>query len=822
MPQIGAITAYEAIAYLAAAIASKIISGALTELTDKRPGKMDSRLGFQANTRSTERPLPLIYGTTRVGVNFAYIGSSGSDNEYLHLIGLIGEGELDSIKNVDGVDQVFLDNKIYTDFGDNVYYEFFNGSSTQNVCATLNSSIPEWTDPLRHTAYIYLRLKFDPDYFQNVPTITVTVNGLKCYDPELDAKVFTDNPAICAYEYLTRPSIRGGFGVSSDRVKESTVIDSKTYCASKGWTCNMPLAERQPVADNMELLLSNFRGDMIYSSTLFSIKFRDINEEIVSMSFDEDSVIEDSFRVSLPDVFDMPNAIRIAYLDEEGSDDGTSTYKEKSFPLSYEETITEDGDYREQTIKCLGLSNLDSVQKMAYYFYERLRANKPFSFTAGQSAAELEPSDLIQLSHKIPGWVSKMGRVENVIINQNDTVSISCIEEFSALYDDVFDPSSITWFDTILPNSTDRPSSVINFSLYEEQYYYRERSYTRLRCNFSAPPKSVDPFFSHAEIYVKIGSGEYENITTSTGDYLLDPVEEGIQYSIKLLSVSISGSRQFDADAIVLSRVVVGKTDSPSSLSSMTAVANGDSVSIYANPITDPDNEGYEVRLGVVWDGAVFISFNKNCSLRLNGVRPGTHPFWMSPKNNANKYSDSPVSATVKVFIPPGYTQLPTYGAWSWDFTTGTFTNTEHAIIDASDALKCSHTGDVLTGIWESSTYDLNSVENVRLWGDFITQFSSSDTTWIGVAPSPTTWNDLGSSLTWNEIFNPTAAGVVEAKLKYSTDNVSWSEISFFQILCAEVTARYIKVEITLTDPTLDANIFLKELNMVAYEGPQQ
>jgi hypothetical protein len=71
------------------------------------------------------------------------------------------------------------------------------------------------------------------------------------------------------------------------------------------------------------------------------------------------------------------------------------------------------------------------------------------------------------------------------------------------------------------------------------------------------------------------------------------------------------------------------------------------------------------------------------------------------------------------------------------------------------------------------------------------------------------------------EIFQPTEAGKVEAALKFSADGSNWSSVDFFQVLCAEVTARYLKVEIKLTDPTLDSNLYLQELNMAAYTGPQ-
>jgi hypothetical protein len=40
------------------------------------------------------------------------------------------------------------------------------------------------------------------------------------------------------------------------------------------------------------------------------------------------------------------------------------------------------------------------------------------------------------------------------------------------------------------------------------------------------------------------------------------------------------------------------------------------------------------------------------------------------------------------------------------------------------------------------------------------------------------------------------------------------------EILCAEVYARYLKIEVTITDPTLDANLYLEEVTMTAATGP--
>ena len=70
--------------------------------------------------------------------------------------------------------------------------------------------------------------------------------------------------------------------------------------------------------DNLETVLVNCRGGLTYSATSYNLVFSDLNYESVSMSFDEDTVIGtesgSSIRVTLPDSFERPNAVRIKYL----------------------------------------------------------------------------------------------------------------------------------------------------------------------------------------------------------------------------------------------------------------------------------------------------------------------------------------------------------------------------------------------------------------------------------------------------------------------------------------------------------------------------
>jgi hypothetical protein len=908
--------------------------------------KMSTGRGHLLNQRSHTAPLPLVYGECRLGVNIVYAGVSGTNNKYLHLVCAICEGPVDSIIQKESVYQIWLNDKLYTEYESLVYYEFFNGTSTQNVCSTLHTVIPSWNDPLRNTAYLYIRLEWDRNYFQGIPNITLEIKGLKVYNPATTLTEYSNNPALCIRDYLTRSRKRGGMQVAASRIDDTLINSAKTYYDNQLWTVNIPLIDNNPAIDDLQQLLNSCRSDIIYSdNNKYKLKYRDLDEESSVMSLTEDDVVENSLRIQQTSIFDRPNSLKVQFINPD------KKYIVDDHYLSDNAAITSDGDIRESEIRLLGITNEEQLQKISNYFFERMRVNKEISFVGRSKLIELEPHDVITLTHSVPGWTSKLFRVTSSKLLEDGNVQITAIEENSTFYDDTYNLTSRTWYDTNLLSPMSDVPSVTNVSDAEETYYYRERSFTRWRINFSPPAATEYPFWSHAEIWIKIGSGAWQYMTTSTSGYILDPVEEGITYQCKMVSVSIFDTKESFDYANSVSKSIIGvSTSYPSAPDPITCIATGDSVSVLTDDITDPDVEGYEIRYGGSWTSGLLLGFYKSAKIRLNGIKPGTFTFWVASKNNAGLYSQTKRSGQCTVFYPAGYVDKNT---WSWDFTTGYKSNSIHETHLAQDSLKCDHhsstvyaTGywsqsglgsfdgtkindgnfetacfnttasavgsylrfdhgsglsiafrgvdisisgqvdctwkvqysdngsswtDVQTGLlgtnqttgtyhytwadqgahrywqlyktdaagddsgshtevhffqyatavslsgkWWSPIYDLGSVKTVRVWGDFLTDFSASTATWAAL-PDTDTWANVGATtLRWYELFLTEAAGQANALCYWGETSPPTNEVSFFQILAPEFTARYVKVYVELIDPDAQSYLYLYKLNMKA------
>jgi hypothetical protein len=234
-------------------------------------------------------------------------------------------------------------------------------------------------------------------------------------------------------------------------------------------------------------------------------------------------------------------------------------------------------------------------------------------------------------------------------------VNLLLREERTELYDETYNPPpAIEWFTSKLIGPTDPIPSILNLSISEETVIIRARTVTKLIVTFDPPAVTVYPFWDYGEAWYAISEttpeqSAYRFFSKVEGNFTIDNVKEDDRYHIRIVSVNVFGQKEEWDDSAYESRVVLGKTAQPSDLRGLYAQVNGDSVTLYATPVNDADIDGYETRLGSSWGGAIFISYNKSPTVKLVGVRPGTHTFWMSPKDTSGNYSANPAGCTVTV-----------------------------------------------------------------------------------------------------------------------------------------------------------------------------
>lgn len=779
---------------LVGSVVGSVVSYAISATTRKSSDR-ESRVsasGHLVNTKDTQQPLPVIYGQMQVGGSFVYMHATGANNNLLHLVMTLGEGEIESLV------KLYLDNKLSTDYGNFVYYEFFSGSANQAYCATLNAADPNWVDPLRNTAYLYIRLTYNQNKFPSLPNITAVVKGRKVYDPRTGNTAWSDNPALCLYDFFTNE--RYGVGIPASFWDEDSVKDVANWCDDKGYKFNGVIWEREPAIDVVQRMLASFRGTIIWSEGTFRMVALDYDSPVMSLT--EDEIKADSFQVDVPGVGEFPNVLRVKFPDEDAN------YVLSDFVLTDEDAISVDGEQRENQLDIIGVTDYEQAYKMAVYQLERQRLNKLYSFIAGPKALVLEPGDMITVTHSLPGWNNKQVRVQDVRILNNHEAQITVLEETADLYDDTLNVAAHTQSTTNLPDPTAIPPQVENVSFSEDLYTMKDRTYVRLKVSWDDP---IDyPYLDHVEVWISEDGTNYTFHVKATGSATLEPTNEGEVWYFKLVPVSIWGVKRELADVTAYLHTVVGKTDLPSTVQNFHALVAGDTVHLAWDEVPEKDIVGYELRYGDSWAESIFVVLVNATAKTLVGMKPGTHTLFICAKDALGEYSLNATWVTVDVFLPPSYSEKH---SWDDDFTEGTHNNTERYNDPTYGwVLRAIHNGN-LTGYWESPVKDMSAVKKVRLWTDYELAALLKSDTWEGFFDNDEakTWEDvLTEGEGWLAAFEVEMAGNMYMMLYWSEDNVNWKSAQHLEILSMEVEARYVKYEIHIEDNDPDSRIMVK------------
>ena len=197
--------------------------------------------GVLINKQSNNAQIPIVYGRRQVGITRVFLESSGTDNEYLYMAGVLCEGEIEE------VEQIFIDDKQVIFDGDldhgvvrevsggdanfykdssHIQVQAFNGTDTQVASSILTNST-NWTSDhkLSGVSYVAFRFKWNQDIFSSIPQVRVTLKGKKIYDPRDASTSWTPNSALVLLDYLRNS--RYGKGLP-DSAFESDFASFKT------------------------------------------------------------------------------------------------------------------------------------------------------------------------------------------------------------------------------------------------------------------------------------------------------------------------------------------------------------------------------------------------------------------------------------------------------------------------------------------------------------------------------------------------------------------------------------------------------------------
>ena len=801
---------------------------------DSQSGSLQN---IKLNTNTTQRTIPLVYGEQKAGGNDVFIEVTDTDPKFMYIIHCLGEGECEGIKQEDGHDLVYVNEKLaHTYPEDMIEYWFHSGSASQDRDHTIELQFDgKFDDPMRNTAYVLFKIKYDKEVFTGVPSRTVIFQGLKVKDYRTGAIAYTQNPALILYDYLT--NTRYGLGFSEDLFDAGSVTSSwwetANYCdlddpaaSKKAYYIDYFVGSSLKAQSIIDTILSHFRGVLTWFGGTVYLKYSDLRYEAPLFSITDDHIARDEngndlVAVSQPNSFGTPDGFNVKFLNKRNE------WTIDDFPVG-------DSNGNISSVQFNAFSDRALAEEFAIYLLERQRLNRTIALTLRPSAIEFDVNDVGVLSSTELALTNQLVRVKENSITPDGMSNLLVILESYDLYDSVYDPDFSSIYTVNLPRADSEPGSVTNIAFVEELYDYRGRVFSRLKVEFDPPPDF--PWFSHIEVYFRTDPLQvYSLLFNSSGNFTLDPIQENVTYSFRLNSVSEQGIRQEDVNAIFVQHKVGGLKDiRPPSPLYLTATVTRDTVDLYSPFLFAPEITLWEYRMGFFdtdWNNAMFLSAQKYSSTSYSGARPGTYNIlldtWRDNSSENGLYSNQPVHAEITVDDPVEPFVLST--GWFIDYEIGgVHSNTESFLISAGViGLRCTHTNGVLTGTYTSAAMMLTDdaiAGEMLSYVDYQPKVVGTSDTWNGVAPQPTIWNDLPATSTWVNILG---LGGVAPRLNISLLTSPYPTGPFdlvigrLEVLIVSLKNKYAKVQFTIVDPNQTTHVEVLPSYLFTYELPE-
>jgi hypothetical protein len=145
----------------------------------------------------------------------------------------------------------------------------------------------------------------------------------------------------------------------------------------------------------------------------------------------------------------------------------------------------------------------------------------------------------------------------------------------------------------------------------------------------------------------------------------------------------------------------------------------------------------------------------------------------------------------------------------------GIHRNTIPIAYDGEVYLKCRHQANYLTGTYTSQIYDRGSSLRELVYVLAKIAVTGTGTNWEDKVPLPTKWSEVeAATKTWAQIFDLTAAPIVQIDVLHGATSPPTTTAKRMEILSAILTARYYRVEITITDPSPEVNAMVQNYSL--------
>ena len=397
--------------------------------------------GRSITTREAAQSRKIVYGRARVGGNIVYLESTGTDNKYLWLVIAVAGHEIDAFEEVWFNDVKIWDGSFVGTWGNYVSIGFHKGDQT-TADAGLNAASTKWTSDhkLLDTAYMVVRLTYDVDQFANgLPNISTVVRGKKVLNPATSVTEWSQNPALCVYDYLR--DTKYGLGETVGNILTSSITAAATVCeetvtlaaggTQKRYQLDGVVDTAGSIKGNLDSMLGSMIGRLVFSAGKFEIY---AGEYVApTYSVDESVAVGDISIQTKQSRRNAYNGVKGVFLSEEDN------YILADYPAQLSSTFaTEDGDPIYLDMPLPFTVNNIRAQRIAKLALFRSRQQEAITIPCNLSALRFKIGDNINVTNARLGYSNKVFEVVGYNLDFADgqiVVNVDAVETAASIWD---------------------------------------------------------------------------------------------------------------------------------------------------------------------------------------------------------------------------------------------------------------------------------------------------------------------------------------------------------------------------------------------------
>jgi hypothetical protein len=865
---------------ITSAVVQLVVTTAISWVLKPEPPKrnvqqQETAQGILINKASNNTAIPVVYGQRQVGIARVFVESSGTDNTYLYMAGVLCEGGGNGIESID---EIYVNDKLVTWSGaltdqtvrtvnssDTNYYkdgeslisvQSFYGLDNQPVSSLLDES-SNWgsNHKLSGVAYLAFKFKWNQDAFNSLPEVKVVLKGKKVYDPRLDSTkggsgshrqdtastwTYSANSSLCLLDYLRNARYgkalpNSSFETNYDSFKTSADLCDTNVTPYSGGTdinlfeTNIVLDTEQKLIDNVRELLNPMRAIFTYTQGKYFLIIENTGSS--QLSLNKDNIIG-GIKIFGEKKNTKYNRVIGTFVnpEKEWQEDTVSfpPADDSGLPVEdqYATLLAEDnGTNLEGNFTFQGISNPYQAEELCEIVLRRSRNALAVEVMCTSEALNLTIGDLVDLTYTTGGFSSKLFRVYGLTINSDSTVSLKLIEHQDNFYTWSEKAEAPTIADTTLPNpnNVQAPASV---TLDDQLIEYSDGVViTALDVTIGASP---DSFVDYYQVEYKL-STDTDYIIAGQGSGLTQRilnVKDGFTYNVRVKAFNTLGVGSTYTSA---TRTIVGGIAPPSDVTDFSCNIIGGDAHLSWQQIADLDLAHYQIRYSTLTTGA---SWGNSVSLVEKVARPATSvtvparvgSYLIKAVDKNGNYSSN------ETIIETNVLAIGNYNAVASQTESPTFSGVKTNVIvsDGTLRLDSSELFDSAIGDFDSGTSFFDSgVTAYDLYSEGTYLFSSPIDIG-GVYTSRVTASITQTSDNLDDLFDSRTGDFDDAQSNFdgdtpancnahieialSNDNITYT--SFRNFVVGDYTARYYKFRVTLRSFDLSSTPVISALSV--------